>query len=173
MGNFDDSCPVEVINNLAKTMAEADIRLVCSGNGSNVLVNLVDAIITFGGKVTYIATNFHGINSKLIDSADEVLWANDLHRFKMLLFYTSDGVAFLPDGIATLDVLMEYLTWMQRVYHSKPVYIVESGKFSAMLTDMFARMDLEGFLPENFRQRSVRLNSLDELIIDLKKMKEV
>lgn len=150
--------------NLGREMAESKIDLVCLGNASGMVYDVAKAVKAYGGSVTCIVTNTVKGNDKLIGMANEIRSATNLHECKMLLFDSLDGLAVLPDSVGTLDMLMEYLTWMQRVYGKKPLYILNQGETSSLMLEMFQNMKAEEFLPENFDERYTVIDDISEIV---------
>lgn len=141
-------------DDLAMAMAGAGIGLVCIGNAGELITRIAQVIKAHGGCVTCVLPRFITPNERLLRLANEQVSAKDLQESKMLLFNLSAGVIVLPGDIGTLDILSEYLTWMQRVHQSsKPVYLVNEGLFWEPLLQVFERMQNESFLPQNFHTR--------------------
>jgi uncharacterized protein (TIGR00730 family) len=142
--------------NLAIAMAEARIGLVCQG-GSNGLTRLIaETVKRRRGHVTSVALHSRGGVRDRFDKADELILQNSLHECKRALYEISDAFAVLPGGVGTLEVLMEYLTWMQRGRQRKPVYIINFHGYWDPLFQVFDHMDQELFLPVDFGIRYIR-----------------
>ena len=157
---LDDSA-----KNLAMSMVEAKIGLVCQGNASGLISRIARTIREKGGDITCVKPISHSQNKRLFEIADQCLVTKDIHECKMQLFNVSDGFIVLPGTLCTLDILMEYFTWMQRVHQSsKPVYIININGFWDLLLQMFKRMENEIFLPQNFDSRYIMLNDLQNII---------
>jgi uncharacterized protein (TIGR00730 family) len=148
--------------NLAMAMAEAKIGLVCRGGASGLIDLIAKTLKEHGGHVTCVASG--SCNEQIFDEADEYFLTDSLHECKMLLFNISDGFVVLPGGVGTLEVLMEYLTWMQRIYQAKPVYIVDTEGFWKFLFRMFEHMHNESFLPHNFNTRYILLDNIIDVV---------
>lgn len=157
-----NQCLEESAISLAIAVAEAKIGLVCRGGASGLMRVIAKTSKEHGGHVTSVVCRSG--NEQIFDEADENFLTNDLHECKMLLFNISDGFVVLPGGAGTLEVLMEYLTWIQRVYQSKPVYIVNIGGWWNPLLRMFEHMHDEYFLPHDFYMRYILLDNINNVV---------
>jgi len=154
-------------NDLAVAMARAGIGLSCMANAGELITHIAQIIKTHGGNVSCVLPDSIIWNEHLLHIADEHVPAKDLQEGKMFLFRLSAGVIALPGDIRMLDILSEYLTWIQRLhYTSKPVYLVNEGSFWELLLQVFEHMENESFLPQNFHSRYRILTELREVLPD-------
>jgi hypothetical protein len=147
---------------LAVAMAEANIGLVCRGGVRGLISIIAKTSKEHGGHVTCVAPRSCG--EQMFEGADEYLLSDSLHECKMLLFDISDGFVVLPGGVVTLEVLMEYLTWIQRIHQSKPVFIIDLEGYWRFLFKMFEHMRHEAFLPHNFDMRYILLDDVINVV---------
>jgi uncharacterized protein (TIGR00730 family) len=170
LGGFDDNTSPLLQNqaeDLALAMAGAHIGLTCMGNAGALITRIAQVTKAHGGNVICVLPPFFTQNERLRDLADEQMPAKDLHEIKLHLFNLSAGVIVLPGDIGTLDILLEYLTWMQRVHQSsKPVYLVNEGLFWESLLQVFVRMQNESFLPKDFHTRYKLVAELRHVLPD-------
>lgn len=172
LGGFDEGTSPKLLHQageLAINMAKANIGLTCLSNGGDIITRVAQVIKENGGLVTCVVSNFLYRNEQLLNFSDNIIHSKDLQECKMLLFNLSTGFIMFPGQIEMLDVLSEYLTWMQRVHEStKPVYLINRELFWEPLLQMFERMKTESFLPENFHTRYNVFSDLNSVLSDFK-----
>ncbi|MDJ1473224.1 LOG family protein [Xanthocytophaga flava] len=154
----------ESVSHLAKEMIKAEIGLVHHIIKNDLIDLIAETIKVQGGHVTNFELSTSIQNTKFLDPADEYFSVDSLHECKMRMFQNSDGLIVLPGGVGTLEVLMEYLTWLQRIYQSKPVYLINLDGYWSLLIQLFENMETEQFLPYNFNSRYVLLNNLIDVV---------
>ncbi|MBW4661974.1 MAG: LOG family protein [Drouetiella hepatica Uher 2000/2452] len=143
---------VEMAGRLAFAMAREGIGLVCE-DGSSELTRRISGIITENGVRVIRVSSRSPLSSEGAEKSDGRVAVSELHEYKTMIFTLSDSFVVLPGGVSTLDLLMEYLTWMPRVLGRKPVYIVNAAGYWSPLLQMFEKMRLESFLPDDFHAR--------------------
>ncbi|PZR39737.1 MAG: hypothetical protein DI538_06180 [Azospira oryzae] len=153
---------------LAGAMVNANIGLICLGNGGRLITQIAAAIRSLNGHITCITTVSQPVNRDLLRLADAVVTSGDFHDCKMEIFRRSSSLLVIPGGLVIFDILMEYLTWMQRVFYKKPVFIVESGTSWKSFSAILDRMEQEQFMPANFKDRYTLVASLAEAAFYIK-----
>lgn len=151
----------------ALEMAEAKVELLCLASASSFVETVAKAMKRKGGCVRCVDVCGRHRNSELCRIADEISFFSDLHTFKMHLFHHATSLLVFPDCIFTLDILMEYLTWMQRVYRRKPVYVIKHGSYGEHLLKIFERMERCRFLPEAFKERFTAVDGIAGVVPNL------
>ncbi len=151
---------------MAFAMARDGIGLACMANAGDLITQIAETVKKQGGYVTCILTQLIPHNEHLLCLADEKISSLHLHESKMHLYNLSAGLIVLPGDIETLDILSEYLTWMQRVHQSsKPVYLVNERDYWEPLLQLFERMQSESFLPSNFHSRYKLIAGLRDIFM--------
>lgn len=135
-------------NELGKTMAEADIRLVYGGGNVGLMGEVAKAVKEHGGYVTGIIPRFLKNRENIFDDADENIVVDDMHTRKRLMFEKSDAFVALPGGVGTLEELVEQLTWAQLGRHTKPIVIADIKGFWRPLITLMAHMRNFAFIRE-------------------------
>jgi uncharacterized protein (TIGR00730 family) len=148
---------------LGKSMAERQIRLVYGGARIGVMGEVADAVMRHGGQVTGVIpehlqtseVGHHGITElKVVDS---------MHTRKKLMFDVSDAFAVLPGGFGTLDEFFEVLTWRQLGLHDKPVVLVNIDGYWDTLLESVDQIIARGFARDSVRQHYSVVNSIGRL----------
>lgn len=149
---------------LGKALAQKGIVLVYGGGNKGIMGAVANASLDAGGKVI-------GIIPKLLleweaqhTGLTELLVTDSMHARKLLLYEKCDVAIILPGGMGTMDELFEMLTWNNLKIHNKKVYILNaSGYYNALIT-LLDTMDQQGFMYEDWRQRLIFCNSVEEII---------
>lgn len=138
---------------LGKRMAQQNKTLVYGGGKRGLMGLLADAVMAHGGKVIGVIpkvlleweTQHTGITQLHI--------VEDMHARKKMMYELCDVAIVLPGGNGTLDELFEMLTWNNLNIHSKKIILLNIGGFYTHLIAHIARMDEQGFLYDNWRER--------------------
>ncbi|WP_448698232.1 LOG family protein [Mucilaginibacter sp. AW1-3] len=146
---------------LGFAMAKAGIGFVCYGTIEGLTRVIAKEIRRHGGHITCIS-HFEYEESDV--TVDDFIVTGDFHDSKTQMFQISSGFVALPGTVETLEVLMEYLTWMQRIYQRKPVYIVNFNNFWGPLIQLFEHMNEEAFLPRDFHLRYILVNEITDVV---------
>ena len=131
---------------LGTILAERNITLIYGGGKNGLMGCIADAAMEKGGKVRGV------IPQVLIDwesqhkGISELTVVDDMHVRKRKLYELCDGAVILPGGFGTLDELFEILTWNGLSIHDKKIFILNSGGFYSHLLAHLERLDTEGFL---------------------------
>ena len=152
----------------AKSMVLNNIGLVYTGYSTSLIKQMVQTLIKRNGNITFVSLTFNNNLKQNTNKCNKYYEIRDIHEYKMLLFNISDGFVILPSGTRVLEIVMEYLTWMQRVSNPKPVYIVNTDGFWTPLIKMFSHMAQEHFLTNNFNNRYVLINDMKTILQNFK-----
>lgn len=167
--SINDTSFESTVLSLALDMVEAKIGLVYGGKTCDLMDTMAQTIKDYGGHVTGVVSTYHQEKKLGFKNYDERYETHNFHESKMLIYKLSSGIVALPGGINTLDILMEYLTWMQRGLEPKPVYIVNNKGFWNSLLQMFDHMQAESFLPDDFKERYILKQNAKNIVSDFKK----
>lgn len=110
----------EQAEQLGRTLAQRDIRLVYGGARVGIMGVIADAVLTHGGEVVGV------IPQPLVDlevaheGLSELIITRSMHERKAIMAEHADAFIALPGGIGTLEELFEAWTWTQLGFHRKP-----------------------------------------------------
>ncbi len=149
---------------LGKALAQKGIVLVYGGGNKGIMGAVANASLEAGGKVI-------GIIPKLLleweiqhTGLTELLVTDSMHARKLLLYEKCDVAVILPGGMGTMDELFEMLTWNNLKIHNKKVYILNANGYYNALITLLDSMNQQGFMYENWRERLIICESVEEMI---------
>lgn len=145
-----DPVYMEAGRSLGRSIAEAGLRLVYGGGGTQGVMGAVaDGAQRAGGKVTGIIPRFL-ISREATEAAlkrlDDLIVTDDMHQRKHTMFEKSDAFVALPGGIGTLEEIVEIMTWGQLGHHRKPIVFGNIMGFWDPMMALLDHMRGEGFI---------------------------
>ncbi|MDI7774794.1 TIGR00730 family Rossman fold protein [Asticcacaulis sp. EMRT-3] len=153
----------EAARDLGQVLAGADLRLVYGGGGVGLMGETAHAVHEAGGRVLGIMPQFLRSREILFDDVETRIVAN-MHERKMMMFEESDAFIVLPGGIGTLEEIVELLSWRRLDLHMKPVIFLNINQFWQPFFALIEHMLAEGFIPANFRETYVSVDSVAEVL---------
>jgi uncharacterized protein (TIGR00730 family) len=152
---------------LGHLLAQVNIQLVYGGGNKGLMGALANGCLAQGGKVI-------GIIPKLLleweaqhTGLTELIITEDMHDRKKILYEKGDAGLVLPGGMGTLDELFEMLTWNNLKIHSMKVFILNIDGYYDFLIHLLDKMDTEGFMYDNWKERIIVCTSVEALKIHL------
>ncbi len=132
---------------LGKAMATKQIRLIYGGGKVGLMGVIADAVLSGGGKVTGVITDF--LWQKEVGHSDltELIVVKTMHERKAKMEELASGFISLPGGFGTLDEFAEIFTWSQLGLHHKPIGILNTNNYFDLFLAYIDHMVIEGFLP--------------------------
>jgi uncharacterized protein (TIGR00730 family) len=148
---------------LGTVLAKQNIKLIYGGGNKGMMGAVANGCLQNGGYVVGIIPELllqweHGH-----DALSEMHVVADMHVRKKMLYEMGDAAAVLAGGYGTLDELFEMVTWNQLSIHNKKIYIVNTAGFYDALILHLDTMQRQGFLYDNWQERIVVVNSIEEL----------
>ena len=130
---------------LGALIARRGVDLVYGAGSVGLMGELADAALGHGGRVIGVIPA--GLFAREVGHTGltELHEVASMHERKQLMYDLSDGFVALPGGLGTLEELAEVATWSQLGLHSKPVVLLNAGRFwDSLLTqlDLMARTGL-------------------------------
>jgi uncharacterized protein (TIGR00730 family) len=142
---------------LARLLANSDIRIVYGGGHVGLMGILADAAMEAGGEVIGV------MPQALVDreightGLSDLRVVGSMHERKALMAELADAFIALPGGIGTCEELIEVYTWSQLGIHRKPLGVLNvNGYYDA----------LGAFLDVAVEQRFLRTQQREVLIFD-------
>jgi uncharacterized protein (TIGR00730 family) len=146
-----DPAFAEGARELARRLAEREIRIVYGGSANGLMGLLADTALAAGGTVTGI------IPQALVDheiahrGLSDLRVVGSMHERKALMAELSDGFVALPGGIGTLEELIEVYTWSQLGLHAKPLGVLNVSGYYDGLAAFLDHAVASGFLRAEHR----------------------
>jgi uncharacterized protein (TIGR00730 family) len=142
---------------LARLLANSDIRVVYDGGHVGLMGILADAAMEAGGEVIGV------MPQALVDreightGLSDLRVVGSMQERKALMAELADAFIALPGGIGTCEELIEVYTWSQLGIHRKPLGVLNvNGYYDA----------LGAFLDVAVEQRFLRTQQREVLIFD-------
>ena len=152
---------------LGKAMADAGIRLVYGGGNRGIMGAVARAAFENGGEVVGIIPKFlvkHEWHKDGVHEVGKVIFTEDMHERKHLMFENSDAFVALPGGIGTLEELVEVLTWSQLGRHNKPIAVANIDNFWSPLMRLFDHMHEEGFFHSSALVKPLIIDKAEDIL---------
>ena len=148
---------------LGNLLAQKNIDLVYGGGNKGLMGAVANGCLTQGGKVI-------GIMPKLLleweaqhTGLTELIITETMHDRKKILYEKGDAALVLPGGMGTLDELFEMLTWNNLKIHNMKVFLLNIDGFYDTLIHLLDKMDTDGFMYDNWKDRIIVCPSVEAL----------
>ena len=99
-----------------------------------------------------------------LDAVTELIFTEDMHQRKRLMFERSDAFVALPGGIGTLEELVEQLTWSQLGRHTKPIILANIDGFWDPLCALLDHMRAQAFIREGMNVRFITVDRAEDIL---------
>ncbi|HMO05850.1 MAG TPA: TIGR00730 family Rossman fold protein [Kiritimatiellia bacterium] len=156
-----------VARSLAALLVARGHSLVYGGGRTGLMGIIADGVLAGGGKVIgYIP---RAMVSREVAHHDitELHVVRDMHERKAAMMNAAELIIALPGGIGTLEEWAEAITWFTLGYHAKPVGLLNAGGFYDPLIAQIERMQDEGFLHAQVREKIIVENDPATLLARL------
>ena len=87
-----------------------------------------------------------------------------MHARKKIMYDLSNAAIILPGGYGTLDELFEMLTWNTLKIHEKKIIMLNTAGYYNHLLAHIKFMQESKFLYENWEERILVANTVEEVI---------
>lgn len=154
----------EAAAELGRALAGAGITLVFGGGEEGLMGHVAHAALDAGGRVIGVIPTFLIRKEHALKEAQELIVVDSMHQRKQLMFERADAFVALPGGIGTLEELVEQLTWLQLLRHTKPVLIADIAGFWRPLLSLFAHMREQGFIRSGFELRYLVAEKIEDVV---------
>ena len=114
---------------LGQLLAQKDIRLINGAGSIGLMRAVADASLQAGGKVTGVIPRFMVEQNWHHKGLTKLVEVDSMHERKQLMADLSDGIIALPGGCATLEELLEIITWKQLGLYFNPIVILNINNF--------------------------------------------
>ena len=138
---------LRLAQDLGRTLAQKNIRLVYGGGGVGLMGACARAVHSDGGEVLGIMPRFLLQKERIFEDVPHEI-VDDMHTRKQRMFDLTDVFVSFPGGIGTLDETVEIITWKQLHLHSKPVLLFSPGGYWQAFDDLL-RATVEGGFTDN------------------------
>ncbi|MFZ5731202.1 MAG: TIGR00730 family Rossman fold protein [Pseudomonadota bacterium] len=137
---------IDAARQFGQILAQNGINLVYGGGSFGLMGAVATAVLDHGGTVTGVIPKSLVERERALHRVQEMVVTADMHERKRIMFERSDAFVALPGGLGTLEELVEQLTWVQLVHHTKPVVLLSIRGFWTPLLALFERMNAQGFI---------------------------
>ena len=148
---------------LGNLLAQKNIDLVYGGGNKGLMGAVANGCLTQGGKAI-------GIMPKLLleweaqhTGLTELIITETMHDRKKILYEKGDAALVLPGGMGTLDELFEMLTWNNLKIHNMKVFLLNIDGYYDALIHLLDKMDTDGFMYDNWKDRIIVCTSVEAL----------
>ncbi len=148
---------------LGNLLAQKNIDLVYGGGNKGLMGAVANGCLAQGGKVI-------GIMPKLLleweaqhTGLTELIITQTMHDRKKILYEKGDAALVLPGGMGTLDELFEMLTWNNLKIHNMKVFLLNIDGYYDALIHLLDKMDTNGFMYDNWKDRIIVCTSVEAL----------
>jgi len=148
---------------LGNLLAQKNIDLVYGGGNKGLMGAVANGCLAEGGKVI-------GIMPKLLleweaqhTGLTELIITQTMHDRKKILYEKGDAAIVLPGGMGTLDELFEMLTWNNLKIHNMKVFLLNIDGYYDALIHLLDKMDTNGFMYDNWKDRIIVCTSVEAL----------
>ncbi|MBO6687157.1 MAG: TIGR00730 family Rossman fold protein [Hyphomonas sp.] len=151
-GSSNDVKPdyLRLAQDLGRTLAQKNIRLVYGGGGVGLMGACARAVHSDGGEVLGIMPRFLLQKERIFEDVPHEI-VDDMHTRKQRMFDESDAFIVLPGGIGTLEEAVEMLSWARLGLHAKPMAFLDEDGFWAPFFELMDHIIDGRFTPEEFR----------------------
>ncbi len=119
-----DPAYLRATQELARTLAANELRVVYGGAAVGLMGALADATLEAGGEVVGVLPQQLMDREIAHQGLTELHVVATMHERKALMAQLSDAFVALPGGIGTLEELIEVFTWSQLGLHAKPLGVL-------------------------------------------------
>ena len=149
---------------LGKIMASKGITLIYGGGNKGLMGAIANGVMDNGGKAIGIIPELLLEWEHQHEGITELHVVKDMHIRKKMMYELCDAAIILPGGNGTLDELFEMLTWNTLNIHNKKIVLLNAAGYYQHLVAHIKQMAEEGFLYDDWRDRLLVANSVDEAI---------
>jgi uncharacterized protein (TIGR00730 family) len=114
---------------LAQELHSQNLGLVYGGGDVGLMGVIADEMLRLGGKVTGVIPSALMDKEVGHDNLTQLYVVHNMHERKAMMAELSDGFIAMPGGIGTLEEMFEVFTWLQLGFHTKPLGILNVGRY--------------------------------------------
>lgn len=149
---------------LGKYLGENKIRLIYGGGSKGLMGAIADSVMAHGGEVIGVIPELLIGWEHQHEGISDLQIVEDMHSRKKIMYDLSDAAIILPGGYGTLDELFEMLTWNTLKIHEKKIIMLNTDGFYNHLLAHIKFMQESKFLYENWEERILLANTVEEVI---------
>ncbi|GAM23305.1 hypothetical protein SAMD00019534_064800, partial [Acytostelium subglobosum LB1] len=155
---------VTLAKKLGEEIAARKYSLVYGGGNHGMMGAVAEAVQTNGGSVLGVIPRALAPKEISGVTVGEVIYVDDMHTRKKIMYEKADAFIALPGGIGTFEELFEALTWIQLGIHSKPVGVLNIDGYYTHLEALLRNSAEKGFVNESFVNRIIFSDNVDDLL---------
>lgn len=148
-----------------KMLARRKTRVVYGGGKTGLMGEVARGAVESGGEVIGVIIPSMNTPALAHTGLTKLEVMPDMHARKARMHELSDGFIALPGGYGTWDELFETLTWGQIGSHTKPVGLLNTKNYYALLLSAIDHAVGEGFIFAEHR-KSLCCEDAPEKLLD-------
>ncbi len=141
---------LEAARQLGQALATGGFTTLYGGGAVGLMGAVADGARQANGHVVGVRPRFISDLESAHPGVEEMIFTENMHQRKQLMFDRSDAFVALPGAIGTLDELVEVITWRRLGLHNRPICVLNMDGFFDPLRAMFARMVEEDLVAREF-----------------------
>jgi hypothetical protein len=130
---------------LGQELARQGIGIVCGGSRTGLMGAISDASLDAGGYVEGVVPEFLIQHELAHPRLCQLVRVAGMHERKAAMVARSDAIIVLPGGLGTCDEFFEVFSWAQLGLHAKPIWLLDTVGYFALLREWIAHMIREEF----------------------------
>jgi uncharacterized protein (TIGR00730 family) len=154
---------------LGNFMGTQGITLIYGGGSKGLMGAVANAVMENGGKVMGVIPEILIGWEHQHTGITDLQIVEDMHSRKKIMYDMCDAAIILAGGYGTLDEFFEMLTWNTLKIHNKKIILLNTAGFYNHLLEHIKHMQKEVFLYENWQDRVVVVDDVQQLINVLQK----
>lgn len=149
---------------LGTDLAKQGITLVYGGADVGIMGTLANSVLENGGEVIGVLPTSLQKREIAHQKITELHIVETMHERKKMMMDLADGFIVFPGGIGTMEEFFEVITWDMMGIINKPSVLLNSHGYYDLLIQFFYKMEQEGFLKTEIRERLYIKETTEEAI---------
>ena len=144
-------------------IAQHDWRLVYGAGDVGLMGEVARAAQAAGAPTLGVIPTHLMAREKGKRDLSTLIITENMHERKKVMFMNSDAIVVLPGGAGSLDEFFEVLTWAQIGLHTKPIFLLNTGRYWSPLMALLDHVIASGFADNGLRAHFIVVNDVYEL----------
>lgn len=153
----------EIASELGNYLAQNGHHIIYGGANIGLMGALAKSALDSNGRVTGVFPRSLESREIACQNLNELIYTEDLHERKKIIYERSDLFITMPGGFGTLDETFEVLTWNQLGHINKPLYFYNINNFFAELLQFIKKLESQKFIKVYDEVQAVSFNNINEL----------
>ena len=164
LGSAGGKCPIyaETARKFGEEIAGHGHTLIFGGSGNGTMRELAEGALDKGGEVIGVMPKFMADLGWGVKEVTRMIVVPTMAERRAKMIELADIYTALPGGVGTLDEISEVLAYLKLHLVRGKAYFINIGGYYEPLRAMFQKMEEEGFMSEEERERIHFAGSLSE-----------